>query len=94
LAIQVDAVLASSYARAWATAEILHAEAMWASPTIFPELEPGTPPAVFVEALRRRTEESIALAGHEHQLSSIASLLLSGSPDLIEAITGLAHAAD
>jgi phosphohistidine phosphatase len=83
LAPTVDIVLASPYARAWATAEILTKEAGW-------------PPAVRSDALRseRTAEESlaaieaargadsIAAVGHEPNLSELASLYLLGTIDL------------
>jgi phosphohistidine phosphatase len=81
LGIQVDAVLASPYARAWETAELLHAEAEWPNPTECRALEPGAPVASALTAVDGERNESLALVGHEPQLSSIASVVLTGSPD-------------
>lgn len=75
----VDVVLASRYARAWQTAELLHAEAGWPAPEPCSELEASAEPAEAAEALRRRDDAgTIALVGHEPHLSSLGSLLLSG----------------
>jgi phosphohistidine phosphatase len=81
LGIAVDAVLASPYVRAWQTAEVLQDEAGWPAPTPCSELEPGVPPATFVESLSGRSEASLALVGHEPDLSLLASLVLTGSSD-------------
>jgi phosphohistidine phosphatase len=74
----VDAVLSSGFARAWQTAELLHAEAGWPEPEDCPALEVGRAPAEALAALRGRSEESIALVGHEPYLSGLASLLAAG----------------
>ena len=73
----VDAVLASGYLRAWQTAELLH-EAGWPEPERLNELEAGVPAIAVVGLLQRRTEQSLALVGHEPQLSRLASLLCTG----------------
>ena len=73
----VDAVLASSFVRAWQTAEVLH-EQGWPEPERLRELEAGVPPIAVVDALHRRAEQSLALVGHEPQLSRLASLLCTG----------------
>jgi phosphohistidine phosphatase len=79
----VDISLASPYARAWHTAEILSKEAGW-------------PPPVRTDALRseRTAEESlaaivaangaetIAAVGHEPNLSELASLCVMGTIEL------------
>ena len=83
LVSEVDVVLASPYARAWGTAEILTKEAGW-------------PPPVRSDALRseRTAEESlaaiqaaqgaasIAAVGHEPNLSELASLSVLGTIEL------------
>lgn len=75
----VEFVLASPYARAWHTAELLHDEADWPAPERCEALEAGMPPAAGVELLRRLHERSsVALVGHDPYLSSLASLLLAG----------------
>ena len=73
----VDAVLASSFVRAWQTAELLH-EAGWPEPEALRELEAGVPAIAVAGVLHRRPEQSIALVGHEPQLSRLASLLCTG----------------
>jgi len=73
----VDAVLASRYLRAWQTAELLH-EAGWPEPERLNELEAGGPVIAVAGVLHRRTEQSLALVGHEPQLSRLASLLCTG----------------
>jgi phosphohistidine phosphatase len=80
---EVDAVLSSGFARAWQTAELLHEEAEWPEPEDFPSLEAGRPAAPVLEALRGRGEASIALVGHEPNLSRLASLLCAGDEDTL-----------
>jgi phosphohistidine phosphatase SixA len=74
---EVDAVLSSSFVRAWQTAELLH-EAGWPEAERLRELEVGVPAIAMVGLLHRRTEGSLALVGHEPQLSQLASLLCGG----------------
>lgn len=78
LGVEVDAVLASSYARAWATAEVLGDEAGWPAAEECPQLEPATSPAACLDALRARPESSLALVGHQPQLAELGSLFLAG----------------
>ncbi len=78
LGIDVDAVLSSTYVRAWHTAEILAKEAAWPSPAECRALEPSTPPNECLDALRDRQESTLALVGHQPLLSELASLLLAG----------------
>ena len=78
VAPQVDIVLASPYVRAWQTAEILECEAGWPAPERAHELEATQAPADAVELLRRHASNSVALIGHEPNLSGLASLLLAG----------------
>jgi phosphohistidine phosphatase len=80
---EVDVVLSSRFARAWQTAELLH-EAGWPAPERCPELEAGRSPAAAVEVLRRRPERSLALVGHEPQLSRLASLLCTADEDRLD----------
>jgi phosphohistidine phosphatase len=77
LASAPDVVLASPYARAWRTAELLQEEADWPAPARAQELEPSFPHAA-VELLQGHAGRSIALVGHEPHLSELASLLVSG----------------
>ena len=79
LGVQVDAVLASSWARAWATAELLTEETGWPSAEACLELQPPSSPTAALEVLRERSESSLALVGHDPHLSELASLLLAGS---------------
>lgn len=80
LGIVVDVTLASGYVRAWRTAEILAEEASWPAPVGCPELEPGVAPSVALDAVRSRSAPTIAVVGHEPQLSRLASLIASGDP--------------
>jgi phosphohistidine phosphatase len=77
----VDAMLSSGYARAWQTAELLHDVAGWHEPEECPALEAGQPVTLALDVLQGSTERSIALVGHEPQLSTLASLLCTGSVD-------------
>jgi phosphohistidine phosphatase SixA len=76
---EVDVLLASSYTRAWQTAGLLREEAGWPAPERCPALEGSGPLANVLEELQKRRErDSIALVGHEPQLSLLVSLLVSG----------------
>lgn len=76
----VDTVLASSWTRAWRTAEILQDRAGWPAPERLPALE-ARPAAEVVEALTKRSPgEALALVGHEPYLGELASYLLTGNP--------------
>jgi phosphohistidine phosphatase len=81
LGVQVEGVLSSSYARAWRTAEILAEEAGWPPPELSAELEPPAAAQACAESLGRRNEHTLALVGHEPNLSELASLLLTGEVD-------------
>ena len=82
---EVEVVLASPYARAWETAEILHNEVAWPAPERCPALEASRPPSDALEVLRAwKDRSSVALVGHEPHLSTLASLLLSGKEDVIQ----------
>ncbi len=78
IGVEVDAVLASPYERAWATAEILHEEAAWPAPDECPALEPQQLLSTVVDAMRARVGSTLALVGHQPQLSELAALLLTG----------------
>jgi phosphohistidine phosphatase len=80
----VDSVLSSGYARAWQTAELLHADAGWPEPEECPALEAGRPASAALDILQGNTEHSVALVGHEPYLSRLASLLCTGSEDALE----------
>ena len=78
----VELVLSSPYARAWQTAEILAEEAGWPSPEPCPELEAERRPSDAMRVLRapsNRDRGSLALVGHEPNLSELASFLLTGA---------------
>jgi phosphohistidine phosphatase len=77
----VDSVLSSGYARAWQTAELLSEVAGWHDPEKCPALEAGRAASSVLDVLQRRPESSIALVGHEPDLSCLASLLCTGSED-------------
>ena len=76
--VEVDAVLASPYVRAWHTAELLTKAAAWPTPEELRALEPSISPTACLDALRDRRESTLALVGHQPQLSELASLLLVG----------------
>jgi phosphohistidine phosphatase len=75
---EVELVLASPYARAWQTAEILEREAGWPAPQPCAGLEAIRSAGDALAALAARREQTIAAVGHEPQLSELASLLLAG----------------
>ncbi len=73
----VDVVLSSPFARAWRTAEILHA-AGWPSPTRCEALEAGRSPAEALQALQAYSGSSaVALVGHEPSMHELASYLMT-----------------
>jgi phosphohistidine phosphatase len=74
----VECVLTSPFTRAWQTAEILTSHAGWPAAERADELTAGGDPDAVVTLLERRTVESVALVGHEPDLSGLASLLLVG----------------
>lgn len=80
-----DLVLASSWARAWSTAEILEREASWPEPqreTLLEDADESRAVSGLFERFRaERRASSIALVGHEPFLSRFASMLLSGRSD-------------
>jgi phosphohistidine phosphatase len=78
----VDILLSSPFARAWTTAELLTEEAGWPDPIAEPALEAGARVTRVVAALRRRSDvQSMALVGHEPNLSELAAHLISGAED-------------
>jgi phosphohistidine phosphatase len=79
----VDLVLSSGFARAWQTAELLHEEAGWPEPRECPALEAGKPARSVLDELRGQTVSSLAVVGHEPQLSRLASLACTGSEDAL-----------
>lgn len=83
IGVTVEAVLASSYARAWRTAVILAEEAGWPAPTVASELEPSNRPTAALELAASRSESLLALVGHEPDLSELMSLALAGDPHAV-----------
>jgi phosphohistidine phosphatase len=78
----VDTVLSSPFVRAWRTAELLAEEAGWPAPKPEPALEAGRRVTTATAALRRSADrESVALVGHEPNLSELAAHLLIGADD-------------
>jgi phosphohistidine phosphatase len=81
----VDRVLSSPYPRAWQTAEILRAEAGWPAPEPRDQLAAPSSPDAALELLRDEgANTSVALVGHEPNLSSFASLLLTGNETALQ----------
>lgn len=83
LEVRIDLVLTSPYRRAIETAEIL-TEVLGGSETrVLDELAAGADAARVLRALRPyQALESLALVGHQPDLGSIASLVITGAPDL------------
>jgi phosphohistidine phosphatase len=75
---EVEVAFTSPYVRAWQTAEILTEEADWPRAREDQALEPASPPDAAIELARSHRESSVALIGHEPDLSELASLLLTG----------------
>jgi phosphohistidine phosphatase len=74
----VDVMLASRFARAWRTAELLEKEASWPKPVACEALEVSREPAEVLQALQDYAASStIALVGHEPSLHELASYLLT-----------------
>lgn len=79
----VDLVLASPYARAWHTAEILTKEAGWPLPVRTDELRSErTAEGSFAAIQAASGAGSIAAVGHEPNLSELASLAILGTIDM------------
>lgn len=78
----LDALLTSPYPRAAETATIAAAAfAKRPKPREVEALAHGTPPLEMLRLLLAVTGERVMLVGHEPELSSLASLLLTGSVD-------------
>lgn len=96
LGLAFDALLTSPLVRAAETAAIV-AEAFGGrpAPRELAALEPGVPPVETVRALRAfARSKHVAVVGHEPGLSSVAALLLTGSPDGLRLVLkkgGLLH---
>ncbi len=78
----VEVVLSSPFARAWRTAEILAEEAGWPAPTAERALEAGQRATRAVTAIRALADhQTVALVGHEPNLSELAAHLIAGALD-------------
>jgi phosphohistidine phosphatase len=72
-------VLSSPYARAWRTAELLEERAGWPAPTVCAELAASADSADVLPVLAQQGEDAtVALVGHEPNVSELTSLLLTG----------------
>jgi phosphohistidine phosphatase len=72
--------MSSPVPRAWRTAEILTEEAGWPAPERCRALEAGGSATRALDALRPHARApSVAVVGHEPNLSELASTLLTGS---------------
>lgn len=80
----IDAVLTSSYLRAFQTAMVLTEEAHWPRAEVCQAIEPPAAAADALEMLERRAESSLALVGHQPELAELASLLLTESKHAVE----------
>jgi phosphohistidine phosphatase len=79
----VDIVLASPYARAWSTAEILMKEAGWPAPVRSDALRSERTAEGSLAAVQTASgAEAIAAVGHEPNVSELASLCVLGTIDL------------
>ena len=79
----VDLMLASPFARAWATAEILTKETGWPPPVRSDALRSERTAEESLAAIEAaRGADTIAAVGHEPNLSELASLCVLGTIDL------------
>jgi phosphohistidine phosphatase len=78
----VDRVLSSPFPRAWQTAELLRDEAGWPAPEAADELAADRDPRESL-SLVAGAAGSLALVGHEPQLSMLASLVLTGDAESV-----------
>lgn len=81
---EVELVLASPYARAWETAAILERGAGWPAPEPCAALEAVRSAGDALAALAALRARSVAVVGHEPQLSELASLLLAGDEGAVQ----------
>lgn len=76
----VDILATSPLTRAKETADLLVEKAAWQPFVVWDELSPDVAPERLIEKLRNlRGISSVALVGHEPQMSALFSLLVSGS---------------
>ncbi|HUO05503.1 MAG TPA: phosphohistidine phosphatase SixA [Candidatus Binataceae bacterium] len=85
MGLEFGAILTSPLVRAAQTAEIVASEYdNHPTPQVMPALATGIAPAAALAALRAYSKhEEVLIVGHEPQLSAIASIVLSGSPDAV-----------
>lgn len=82
---EVEVVLSSPFTRAWRTAELLQDVAGWPDPVRCEALESGGQATGALEALRKYgAASSVALVGHEPDLSELAAYLLAGEEGALE----------
>jgi phosphohistidine phosphatase len=76
----VDFLLSSPFVRAWQTAEILRKEAHWPAPVAADALAADNAvEAVIDELSRYQPGQTIAVIGHEPDLSALVSFLCTGA---------------
>ncbi|MGI8422910.1 MAG: SixA phosphatase family protein [Chloroflexota bacterium] len=81
-----DVVLASPYARAWRTAELLAKHAGWPAPLECAALAGNQSADAALPVLAERADaEAVALVGHEPNVSGLLSRLLAGDSDRVSA---------
>ena len=87
LVSRVDVVLASPFARAWRTAELLEKEARWPRPVRCPALEAGRSAAEVLQAVQNySTAAAVALVGHEPGMHELASYLLTADTGHVQLV--------
>lgn len=80
----VEVLLSSPFVRAWETASLLETEAGWTTARRCDELASGGTPEETARALAQYAgEASVALVGHEPDLSELASYLLTGDANML-----------
>jgi phosphohistidine phosphatase len=81
--LKFDAILTSPLARATETAEIVAAAyANTPPPQVLPALATGVPGTEVIAALRSFAKlKNVMIVGHEPQLSAIAAIVMTGSPE-------------
>lgn len=81
--LKFDAILTSPLARATESAEIVAAAyANTPPPQVMPALATGVPPAEALAALRGFAKlKHVMIVGHEPQLSAVAAMAMTGSPE-------------
>jgi phosphohistidine phosphatase len=83
--IKLQLILTSPLKRARETAEIVAGGLYGVKVETMPELAPGSEPSATISAIGAyRDRKEIALVGHQPHIGQLASLLLTGSPDLCE----------